>query len=305
VLKAGLTTAVRRADGRQNAATGITGLLAIRLFIYGVTTALVAIIATVLTRLLVPPAPSPFHQLVMVKNLALPILELLFYAAIVRWLEHRRATEIATDRNGTCFFGLGLVSGAALVAVVILTLSLAGLATIETGTGAKGLLSEIIIPFTTAVVEELIFRAILFRLTEAMFGTTIAALLSALLFALAHLGNPGATVITTIFLAFDLGLLLAVTFAASRSLWLPIGLHMGWNLTLGYVFGVANSGMRDPHNLFVTTLAGPTWLSGGAFGLESSVATLALSLLASGVLVAVARRYGRWRPLTFQWRAQA
>jgi len=255
--------------------------------------------------LLVPPAPSPFHQLVMVKNLALPILELLFYAAIVRWLEHRRATEIATDRNGTCFFGLGLVSGAALVAVVILTLSLAGLATIETGTGAKGLLSEIIIPFTTAVVEELIFRAILFRLTEAMFGTTIAALLSALLFALAHLGNPGATVITTIFLAFDLGLLLAVTFAASRSLWLPIGLHMGWNLTLGYVFGVANSGMRDPHNLFVTTLAGPTWLSGGAFGLESSVATLALSLLASGVLVAVARRYGRWRPLTFQWRAQA
>lgn len=299
-----LTQTVPGADRHRNAAPGITGLLVIRLFILGVAAALVAIIATVLTRLLVPPAPSPFHQLVMVKNLVLPVLEFLVYASIVRRLEHRQATELSTDRDGARFFGLGLMAGAALIAAVILTLSFAGLATIESGSGAQGLLSEIVIPFTTATIEELIFRAILFRLTEAMFGTTVAALLSALLFALAHLGNPGATIITTVFLALDSGLLLAVAFAASRSLWLPIGLHMGWNLSLGYVFGVANSGMIDPHSLFVTTLAGPAWLSGGTFGLESSVATLAFSLLSSGALIAVARRHGRWRPTTLQWRAQ-
>ena len=179
-----------------------------------------------------------------------------------------------------------------------------GMATINVGTGIEDLMGEILVPFATAMIEELIFRAILFRLTEAMFGTTIAALLSSFLFSLAHLGNPGANGITTIILALDLSLLLAVAFAASRSLWLPIGLHMGWNFALGYVFGVANSGSLDPHSAFRTTLAGPIWLSGGTFGLESSGVTLAFSLLASGVLIAAAQRYGRWQSLTLRLRAQ-
>lgn len=287
----------------RNAAMGVGGLLPVRLIIFGVSAALVAILATVLSRLLVPPAPSPLHQLVMVKNLVLPVLELLVYAAIVRRLEHRPASEIAVDRNGATLLGIGLVIGLTLVAAAILTLALAGLATFASGTGLEGLFAEILVPFTTAVIEELIFRAILFRLAEAMFGTTIAALLSSLLFALAHLGNPGATAITTIFLALDLGLLLAVAFAASRSLWLPIGLHMGWNLALGYVFGVSNSGTLSPHNLLRTTLAGPAWLSGGVFGLESSVVALAFSLLSSAALIAIAMRYGRWQPISLRLRA--
>lgn len=288
----------------QRRAPGILGVLPLRLVIFGVAVALIAIVATVLTRLLVPPPPSPLHQLVMVKNVALPIIELLAYGLLVRQLEGRSAKEISFDRNGVRLLTFGLVTGTVLIAAVVAILWFPALATIRGGTGAQGLLAEILIPFTTAAIEELIFRAILFRLAEAMFGTTVAALLSSLLFALAHLGNPGATGVTTVILALDLGLLLALAFAVSRSLWLPIGLHMGWNLALGYVFGLANSGTFDPHSLYRMTLTGPAWLTGGTFGLESWLVTLVVSLLCSGALAAVALRRDRWQPLRVRWRAQ-
>lgn len=288
----------------RTAVQRVAGLLPIRLLIFAAGAALVAVIATLLTRWLVPPAPSPWHQLVMVKNLLLPILELLVYAALVRRLERRAADEVAIGGRGLGLLAGGLMLGAALIAAVVLALLGLGFATIEPGTGADGLFAEVLIPFTTSVIEELIFRAILFRLAEAMFGTTLGALLSALLFGLAHLGNPGATALTTLLLALDLGLLLAVAFAVSRSLWLPAGVHMGWNLTLGYIFGVANSGTLDPHSLLRTTLSGPAWVSGGAFGLESSAVTLAVSLLATGGLAAVAVRRGHWQPARARLRAQ-
>ena len=107
---------LRDRDGGQIAASGMTGLLPIRLAIFGGSAAIVAIIATVLTRSLVPPAPSPLHQLVMVKNLVLPIVELLIYAVIVMRMEHRPASEIKPDRDGARLFSLGISQGRRLSA---------------------------------------------------------------------------------------------------------------------------------------------------------------------------------------------
>jgi hypothetical protein len=50
---------------------------------------------------------------------------------------------------------------------------------------------------------------------------------------------------------------------ATRSLWLPIGIHFGWNVTHTGVFGMATSGSESGGGLLDTMLSGPTALTGG------------------------------------------
>lgn len=284
---------------------GVLAWPLVRLIILTAAVVLIAIIATILTRLLVPPIPSPWHGLVMIKNLMLPIAELAAYAILVQWLERRRAGEVALGRDGLRSLTAGLLVGAAAICTVIMILWLSGLATFATGTGTAGLANAILVPFTTAVIEEILFRAILFRLLEEMIGTLSAALLSAALFGLAHIGNAGATVMAILFLSLSLGLLTALAFAASRSLWMPIGLHLGWNFALSYLFGTLNSGEAAPSHLLRTTFSGPPLLTGGSFGLEASMVTVLLAIPLAGAITMIARRRSDWRPLPLSPRDRA
>lgn len=64
---------------------------------------------------------------------------------------------------------------------------------------------------------------------------------------------------------------LAIAYTATRSLWLPIGLHFAWNFTESGVFGTAVSGADGEHGLLRTVLSGPEVLTGGTFGPEASL----------------------------------
>jgi hypothetical protein len=68
-----------------------------------------------------------------------------------------------------------------------------------------------------------------------------------------------------------------------------MGLHAAWNFCQGTVYGIPVSGMKADGWL-VSTRTGPDWLSGGGFGAEASVVALALCLLCSMALLALALR---------------
>lgn len=128
-----------------------------------------------------------------------------------------------------------------------------------------------------AVSEEVIFRGYL--LQTLMQGITFlpATLLMALLFAGGHAANPGVTT----FALINIGLAavwLSFAYLKTRALWLPIGLHFGWNFAQTAVFGFPTSGLEfGEYRVLVTTAHGPEWITGGAFGPEGGVlATLAL-----------------------------
>jgi membrane protease YdiL (CAAX protease family) len=90
-------------------------------------------------------------------------------------------------------------------------------------------------------------------------------------------------------LAIEAGVLLALLYLVTRSLWACIGLHAGWNIAQGTVYGIPVSGTRADGWL-VSTRTGPDWLSGGAFGAEASVVALVLCSLCSVALLVVAWR---------------
>jgi len=130
-----------------------------------------------------------------------------------------------------------------------------------------------------AVFEEVIFRGFLFRLIAGLGGNWIALAVTSALFGLAHIRNPGATWASSLAVAIEAGLLLGAAYAASGSLWLPIGIHAGWNFAEGPVFGMEVSGHAGASSGISGQLRGPAILTGGAFGPESSIVAVAVCLV--------------------------
>jgi len=117
--------------------------------------------------------------------------------------------------------------------------------------------------------EELISRGYyLINLSEGL-GRFWGVLLSSAIFGLAHLGNPNASWVAT-FGIFMGGLFFAYSCLGSGQLWLPIGLHIGWNFSQGVIFGFPVSGLGI-YPLTRVEFAGPALWSGGAFGPEAGL----------------------------------
>ena len=96
--------------------------------------------------------------------------------------------------------------------------------------------------------------------------------------------NPGATLTGLLNVALA-GVLLGAAYAATGQLWLPIGLHLGWNFAEGPIFGTAVSGTDMGPSLIVGDLDGPAILTGGEFGPEASIVGVAVVLAAATFLL--------------------
>jgi hypothetical protein len=152
------------------------------------------------------------------------------------------------------------------------------------------------------VIEEIMFRGVIFRIAESSLGTWFALLISAALFGLVHLGNPRATVLGAVSIIFEAGIMLAGAYLLTRRLWLPIGIHIGWNFTQGGVFSVPVSGFTST-GLFDGTLSGPEWRSGGAFGAEASIVAVVMCVALALVFLKGAVRRGHF--IAPHWRRRA
>ena len=109
----------------------------------------------------------------------------------------------------------------------------------------------------------------------------VFTILFSLVFAAVHSMNPGVTFLS-FFNTTLAGVWLAIAMFRSRALWMPWGLHLGWNFTMGLGLGIPISGLGSSgsvESLLVTKMEGPSWLMDPVYGLEGSVAaTFALTV---------------------------
>lgn len=213
------------------------------------------------------------------------------YVLLVRYIERRRIDELSW-RSLVPGSALGLAGGFALISIVIGILWLAGSYRV-TGTdpGVDWLSLVLVFGLAAGISEEIVFRGVLFRMIEEGLGTWVALACSAAFFGVVHGGNPNATTWTTLAIAIDAGVLFALLYHVTRSLWVCIGLHAAWNATEGAFYGASVSGL-PPNGWLQSELTGPEWLSGGAFGPEASVVTMLVCLAVSIALAIVAVRRG-------------
>jgi membrane protease YdiL (CAAX protease family) len=119
--------------------------------------------------------------------------------------------------------------------------------------------------------EELFFRGYGFQRLLAVLGPFATILPVGIIFALLHETNPNSNWFGIANTA-GFGVLFGYAYLRSRDLWLPIGLHFGWNFTYP-LFGVNLSGLRIKVTGYeMSWTAGRLW-SGGQYGPEASILT--------------------------------
>jgi hypothetical protein len=235
--------------------------------------------------------------LTLVVGVAAAALTLLCYARLSKAVERRSSVD-ELSRGQACS-GLvwgSVIGGAAFVVTMLIILAFGGWQ--MSGGDLWKFLATIGIMATAAATEEVVFRGIIFRIAEERFGTWAALAISAVLFGLVHLAGSteagaGAEIWGGISIALQGGLLLGAAYVATRSLWLPIGVHFAWNLVEAG-FGTAVSGKSSEFGGLVhTTLSGSTVLTGGSFGPEAGIAAILTCLVAAALMLRHAARHGR------------
>ena len=216
-------------------------------------------------------------------QLDVAVICLLAYLAAAKWIERRTPTELS-PRHALSGLAAGALAGIAMLALVIATLWLAGVYRLQGWGTFDGLASGIVLTLAAAAREEILYRGLLFRLYGKVFGTWAALLLMAVTFAAMHANNTGATFTGLLNVALA-GVLLGAAYAASGRLWLPIGLHFGWNFAQTSLFGTAMSGFSMGPGLIAGRMSGPDILTGGKFGPEGSIVAVIVVLAVTIYLV--------------------
>ncbi len=178
----------------------------------------------------------------------------------------------------------GLAVGGALIAAASLLLFLSRTATFIPDTGSAAgylwmLLWSLLFFFLAAAYEEILFRGYPFQLLVRTFGRWPAVIVSAAAFSGVHAWNPNidALAFLNIFLA---GVLLALAYLRTRSLWFATGVHAGWNWTMATLIGFPVSGLTSIDTpLYDAIEGGADWWTGGGFGPEAGLAATGALLI--------------------------
>jgi membrane protease YdiL (CAAX protease family) len=121
----------------------------------------------------------------------------------------------------------------------------------------------------SALNEELVFRGFPLQLLVEGIGKWPAIIGMSSLFGALHLNNPNVSILGTVN-TIVAGILISLAYVRTRSLWMPYGIHVVWNLGLGFVFGFPLSGI-DLASLWTTGIAGSDTILGGGYGPEGGL----------------------------------
>ena len=191
------------------------------------------------------------------------------------------AIGLQGDKAALMNLGFGCFGGMGAAALVLAGPLLLHAARIERDPGSPASLSSfffvsVLLLFGSAG-EELLFRGFGFQVLLRALGSWTTILPVGVVFAALHAGNPNATWLGLANTA-GFGILFGYAFLRSHDIWLPIGLHFGWNFTLP-LFGVNVSGLTMRLTGFTMRWSAGTLWSGGEYGPEASILTTAVLLL--------------------------
>ncbi|WP_394619833.1 CPBP family intramembrane glutamic endopeptidase [Lentzea sp. JNUCC 0626] len=233
--------------------------------------------------------------LTLVVGLLAAVLAVVAYGWIVRKTENREPTEVAWA-TAPGALSRGVLIGLLMFVAVIVNIAFLGGYEVRGLGSVTGALAIFGFMAAVAVTEELMFRGLLFRLVEQRFGTWISLTLSGVLFGFAHFFNANATLWTSLAIAVEAGFMLAAAYAATRNLWVPIGVHFAWNYAQGGIFSTSVSGQDAPQGLLDGVTSGPSIVTGGAFGPEASIYSVGVGVAVTVVFLWLAKRRGNLVP---------
>lgn len=223
-------------------------------------------------------------------------------------LDRRRLTDYGfhVDRAWWRDLAAGITLGAGLMSAIFLTQFAAGWVTVAgTFESAPGVSFAVAIGagfamfVAVGVYEEVLFRgyylvnvaegALALPRVDQRAAGVFAGGFTAVGFGLLHATNPGASIVSTAFIVLYGGYLAGI-YLVTGELAFPIGFHVAWNFTQGYVYGFPTSGITLGASVIVTRQSGPVLLTGGSFGPEAGLVGLVWAALSIPALAWWVRR---------------
>jgi membrane protease YdiL (CAAX protease family) len=241
-------------------------------------------------------SPEEFRSYIQYLGAVFSIVIIIFaYSLYVKYIEKRKAYELFM-RHSWKEFGKGFLITAGLVCIVVTILYALGDYRVAEWNSNKLIVGDLFMKFLMgALIEEILFRLIVFKLTEELLGTWIAFGIQILFFGFSHGLNENATIFTSFAVAIIGGVLYTAAFMYHRKLWIILGLHTGWNFLQSGIFGMPNSG--SPYKgLIIPAIQGKEWMTGGSFGIEASYVAIILCLAAGVYFIIKAKNAGQVVP---------
>ena len=201
-------------------------------------------------------------------------------------------------------FALGAALGWGMVAAVLFIEALGGVLYIRLWGSARAwesLVLQILVLATASLAAEIAFRGYPFQKLIQSTGPVAATILAGVFFGLLRMEVPGSTP-TALWVGGVAAVVLSVAYLRTGALWLCWGLHFSWLASIAILFGQPLAGNRHASSVIHTFVDGPTWLTGGEYGPEASLITLAVLWIGLYLLFRItrdlARKYARpqWQP---------
>jgi uncharacterized protein len=139
------------------------------------------------------------------------------------------------------------------------------------------------------LTQELLLCGFIFQTIRSKSNVIIAIIVSAFLFSSYHAGAFKGEWLPIVNV-FAAGLLFCLAYVITGNLWLPISIHFAWNVLLGPVLGLTESGVNDLGGGWkMFAINGPYLFTGGKFGLEGGL-IITISVFLMIVLIYYFRR---------------
>ncbi|MCD8088471.1 MAG: CPBP family intramembrane metalloprotease [Oscillospiraceae bacterium] len=215
-------------------------------------------------------------------------------------LERRSVRSIGCGkRSWLREYLLGFVVGAAVLCAAAGLAAACGAMSFRLNSGVSwGMLALFLLGFLIqGAGEEFMLRGYFMVSLANRVPLAAAVGISAVVFALLHLGNDGVTALAIVNLTL-FGVLAGVYMLRRDSIWGVCAFHSAWNFFQGNILGVQVSGGSMGPSLFSASVSGSDWINGGSFGLEGGLA--ATVALAAGIALALLLpKKGRDRTIKF------
>lgn len=245
--------------------------------------------AQTVIRLFRPPIPTSAYS---IQSVIIALLAVYFaYRFYVHLIEKRQVSELS-ENGAIRELVTGMLIGFSIITTVIGILWALGSYQVYGFNPWLVLIPAAVANIPSVFVQEILFRGIVFRITEESLGTWLALAISAVLFGIVHIISTGATLFSALAIALEAGILLGAAFILTKRLWLAIGIHVAWDFAIDGIFGVGSPAISDKpiQGLIQARLMGIDLLTGGTHGVEASLVAVVVTLVAGCLLTWLAWR---------------
>lgn len=213
---------------------------------------------------------------VMIPTLFSTVVGTLISIFYCRCIEMRHVSSMGMrKRKLVSHYALGLGIGILMMTSITMLTVVTGANSIKLCSDIKWKLILLYLAgfFVQGMSEEFIFRGYLMTTVGSSNNKWLAVMISSAAFGMAHIGNPGISVLAMINLIL-FGVFAALYMIYFDDIWGGCAIHSIWNFTQGNLYGISVSGSADSESVFRTTAkTSHAFLTGGKFGIEGSIFT--------------------------------